>query len=208
MKHWLAFILPGLLLGCSVSTDDNMSFYQQNAQGKKQITQDNMPVSAINDLVKVMTNSLIKSSDYVSPKTPVAVASFVDLSDLESTHWLGNQLSESVIYELQHHGLKVVDFKTTGYIRVTPKGDFVQTRNWQQLPSRQIIDYVVTGTMTKQDGGVLVNTRIVGMKSNIVVATAQAFVPDWVMGEQYSQHQNVKLHKGKIVRDSSTEQQQ
>lgn len=206
MKHWLAIVLPSLLVACSSSDSDTQGYYANEQANTHKITMETMPVHAINDVVKVMTNNLIKSSDYVSPKTPVAVASFVNLDDLESTHWLGNQLAESLVYELQHHGLKVIDYKTTGNIRVTPEGDFVQSRDWQQLPSRQLIDYVVTGTMTKQDGGVLVNARIIGMKSNVVVATSQAYIPDWVIGEEISHQQNVKMQNGKIYRDANAGQ--
>ncbi|GLX82713.1 FlgO family outer membrane protein [Thalassotalea eurytherma] len=207
MKPWLAITLPCLLMACSSSEQENQDYYQTDDSNHQQITAANMPVHAINDVVKVMADNLVKSSDYVSPSTPLAVASFVNLDDLESTHWLGNQLSESLIYELQHHGLKVVDFKTTGNIRVTKTGDFVQSRDWQQLPSRQIIDYIVTGTMAKQDGGVMVNARIIGMKSHIVVATSQAYIPDWVVGEQISKQQNVKLINGKLVRESQQPQE-
>ena len=207
MKPWLAITLPCLLVACSSSEQENQDYYQTDDSNHQQITAENMPVHAINDVVKVMADNLVKSSDYVSPSTPVAVASFVNLDDLESTHWLGNQLSESLIYELQHHGLKVVDFKTTGNIRVTKNGDFVQSRDWQQLPSRQIIDYIVTGTMAKQDGGVMVNARIIGMKSHIVVATSQAYIPDWVVGEQISKQQNVNLINGKLVRESQPPQE-
>ncbi|QOL25350.1 hypothetical protein LP316_13765 [Thalassotalea sp. LPB0316] len=206
MKHWLAIALPSLLVACSSSQQPTSAYYAHEQLPSEQITTANMPVHAINDVVKAMANNLVKSSDYVSSKTPLAVASFVNLDDLESTHWLGNQLAESLVYELQHYGLTVIDYKTTGSIRVTPEGDFVQSRDWQQLPARQLIDYVVTGTMTKQDGGVLVNAKIIGMQSHVVVATSQAYIPDWVIGEQISQQQNVKMQNGKLYRDSQAVQ--
>lgn len=145
---------------------------------------------------------MLESSSFVTPKTPVAIASFVNLHDVESTNWLGNQLSESFIHELQRHGLIVVDFKTTGHIRVTEDGDYVFSRDWKELPERQIIDYIVAGTMMEQEGGIIVNARMIGMQSRVVVATAQSYIPNWVLGDQLTKNENVKMKDGMIIRDS------
>jgi TolB-like protein len=184
-------------------TDDD-DFYYKNQQVKGEIDSFELPRHAINDVVKGLAFQMLESSSFVNTKTPVAVASFVDLKDLESTNWLGNQLSESFVHELQRHGLLIVDFKTTGNIRVTKNGDYVFSRDWQELPERQIIDYVVTGTMTEQADGVIVNARMIGIQSKVVVATAQAFIPAWVIGDEFIQQQNVnnnvKMKDGMIIR--------
>ena len=150
---------------------------------------------------------MLESSAFVNPKTPIAVASFVDLKDLESTNWLGNQISENFVHELQRHGLVVIDFKTTGHIRVTKEGDYVFSRDWKELPERQIIDYVVAGTMMKQENGVIINARMIGMQSRVVVATAQSFIPNWVIGDNAlnkgSESDNVKMKDGLIIRNST-----
>jgi TolB-like protein len=104
---------------------------------------------------------------------------------------------------MQRHGLVVIDFKTTGHIRVTEDGDYVFSRDWKELPERQIIDYVVTGTMMQQEAGVLVNARMIGMQSRVVVATAQSFIPAWVVGDDFKNDDNVKMKDGMIIRDSA-----
>ena len=207
MKKWLLFMLVPALVSCSNmtalnSTTANDDFYRVAHQDKGEIDSFNLPRHAINDVVKGLAYQMLKSSTFVTPKTPVAVASFVDLKDLESTNWLGNQLSENFVHELQRHGLIVVDFKTTGHIRVTKEGDYVFSRDWKELPERQIIDYVVTGTMMEQEGGIMVNARMIGMQSRVVVATAQSFIPDWVIGEQVDKDENVHMKDGMIIRDS------
>ena len=202
MKKWI--ILPILLSLTSCSMTDDDDFYYKNQQVKGEIDSFELPRHAINDVVKGLAFQMLESSSFVNTKTPVAVASFVDLKDLESTNWLGNQLSESFVHELQRHGLLIVDFKTTGNIRVTKNGDYVFSRDWQELPERQIIDYVVTGTMTEQADGVIVNARMIGIQSKVVVATAQAFIPAWVIGDEFIQQQNVnnnvKMKDGMIIR--------
>ena len=189
-------------MSCSVQTK-NEDFYGSSHAAKQEIDSLALPRHAINDVVKGLAYQMLESSTFVNPKTPIAVASFVDLKNLESTNWLGNQLSESFVHEMQRHGLVVIDFKTTGHIRVTKDGDYVFSRDWKELPERQIIDYVVTGTMMQQESGILVNARMIGMQSRVVVATAQSFIPAWVVGDDFNRHENVKMKDGMILRDSA-----
>ncbi|XPF93777.1 FlgO family outer membrane protein [Colwellia sp. RE-S-Sl-9] len=201
MKKWLIPLLLPTLLSCTSTKDEN--FYKSTHVDQSEINSFELPKHAINDVVKGLAYQMLESSSFVSPKTPIAVASFVDLKDLESTNWLGNQLSENFIHELQMHGMVVIDFKTTGHIRVTKDGDYAFTRDWKELPERQIIDYVVTGTMMEKDGGVMVNARMIGMQSRVVVASAQSFIPAWVLGETLNNNETVNIKDGLIIRDST-----
>jgi TolB-like protein len=199
MKSWLLVLLVPMLVSCSMNSSED-DFYRISHQDKDEIDSYELPKHAINDVVKGLAYQMLESSSFVNPQTPIAVASFVDLQDLESTNWLGNQISENFIHELQRHGLIIVDFKTTGHIRVTKDGDYVFSRDWKELPERQIIDYVVTGTMMKQETGIMVNARMIGMQSRVVVATAQSFIPNWVIGDDLQQIENVRMKDGMIIR--------
>ena len=167
MKNWLILLLlPTLLpvlLSCSNSVKED-NFYKIKQADKGQIDSYNLPKHAINDLVKGLAYQMLKSSAFVNQKTPVAVASFVNLNDLESTNWLGNQIAENFVHELQRHGLVVIDYKATGHIRVTKEGDYVFSRDWKELPERQIIDYIVAGTMMEQEDGIINNARMIGIQ--------------------------------------------
>ena len=199
MKKWLIPLLLPTLLSCSsLIQEDN--FYKSEQVDQGEIDSYNLPKHAINDLVKGLAYQMLESSSFVNAKTPVAIASFVNLKDLESTNWLGNQIAESFVHELQRHGLVVIDFKTTGHIRVTKEGDYVFSRDWKELPERQIIDYVVAGTMMEQEDGIIINARMIGIQSHVVVATAQSFIPMWVLGEEKSHNENVKMKDGMIIR--------
>lgn len=199
MKKWLIPLILPALLSCETTNDDG--FYQSTHIEKGEIDSHDLPRHAINDVVKGLAFQMLASSSFVNAKTPVAVASFVDLKDLETTNWLGNQLAESFVHELQRHGLVVIDYKTTGHIRVTKTGDYVFSRDWQELPERQIIDYVVSGTMVEQENGILVNARMIGIQSKVIVATAQSFIPSWVLGDEMSHSEKVKMKDGMIIRD-------
>ncbi len=201
MKKWLLPLILPALLSCEANNNDG--FYQSTHIEKGEIDSYELPRHAINDVVKGLAYQMLTSSSFVNAKTPVAVASFVDLKDLETTNWLGNQLAESFVHELQRHGLVVIDYKTTGHIRVTKEGDYVFSRDWQELPERQIIDYVVSGTMVEQENGILVNARMIGIQSKVVVATAQSFIPAWVLGDEMSHSEKVKMRDGMIIRDNA-----
>ncbi|QOL25940.1 hypothetical protein LP316_01080 [Thalassotalea sp. LPB0316] len=197
-------VLTGLVSCTSLEgNQDDYSYFDQKANDnststiEQTIDQDELPSHQLNTIVAGLTEQMLEKSSFVTASTPVAVASFVNLSDLESTNWLGNQLAESFMHHLQQNGLIVVDFKSTGFFRVTPEGDFVFSRNYEELSQRQIIDYVVTGTMVEQANGYIVNARMIGMMSHVVVASSQTFIPRWAMGKEVDMQQ-------KVVKDGIT----
>ena len=201
MRKWLIPLLLPTLLSCS-NTGSKDSFYKIEQTDKSEIDSYNLPKHAINDLVKGLAYQMLANSSFVNAKTPVAVASFVNLEDLESTNWLGNQLAESFVHELQSHGLVIIDYKATGHIRVTKAGDYVFSRDWKELPERQIIDYVVTGTMMEQEDGIIVNARMIGIQSHVVVATGQSFIPKWVVGAEKNNGEHVIMKDGMMIRSN------
>jgi TolB-like protein len=159
----------------------------------------------IGDYVKNMAQDLISNMEYVNNKTPIGVTHFALLdTDLQKTDVLGRQMAESFVHELHKFRVPVIDFKATEYIRITDDGDFVLSRDYLELSSSLPIEYVLTGTMTKHQGGVLVNARILGMESRAVVATAQMLVPFYVVdalipsdgSQQNGMRDGVRLSRG------------
>lgn len=125
--------------------------------------------------------------------TPIAVASFVHFdSTLSRTNVLGNQLAETFVHELQEFGLPVVDYKVTGAIRITPRGDFAFSRDVAELAEKQSIGYILSGTIIQKDDGVVVNARIVGLTSKRVVASAKAYIPGFILHKLYPNTSSVK----------------
>ena len=136
----------------------------------------------INHYVRGLMQDMVENLQYVNEKTPLAVSSFVFLDDdYTESSLLGNQISESFMHELHSFGVPVIDFKTTDYMRVSPEGDFVFSRDYLELNQDQTFNYVLAGTLVSHQGGVLVNARIVGLKSKAVVGTAQGFIPQSVV---------------------------
>lgn len=121
---------------------------------------------------------------------PLAVASFVNFdSTLNRSTALGNQLTESFIYELQRYHLPVTDYKLTGAIRITPRGDFAFSRDASELSQDLGIAYILSGTLRRYNGGVIVSARIIGVNSKVVVTASESYIPGFVLAALYPHKQ-------------------
>lgn len=136
----------------------------------------------LNDYASQLAMKLMDNATRLTHQDMVGVASFVRLNhSLNDSTVLGNQLSEYLIAELQDFGLAIVDFKLTGGITVTPVGDFVLTRSGKALAKKVEMDHVVTGTIIEDDRGVRVNARIVSLENKQVVASADVYIPAFIV---------------------------
>lgn len=183
-----------LLSGCSTSSNveeqsvvasntETASVYKFPQSPRLSLTDEEIYNEAplqrnINFYVRGMMQDLTANIEKVNDKTPLAVSSFIylDGQDDESS-LLGNQISESLIHEIHKVGIPVLDHKVTDYMRVTEKGDFIISRDFNEITPNLAVSYVVTGNLVKHQGGYLVNARIVGIKEKNVVASAQSFIP-------------------------------
>jgi TolB-like protein len=139
----------------------------------------NVNFNMLSDYVAQMTMELhddLKNMDIINS---VTVASFVELdSSLNNTNTLGNQIAEYFINELQQFGIPVNDNKVTGYIQMTKDGDFAFSRNVAELEWKENIGYVLSGTMSRNDKGIVINARIIGLTSNKVIASTSKLIPN------------------------------
>lgn len=161
-----------------VYTEEHQRFFQQRHDQKNQPS-DEQPLSKdINFFIRGLMQDLVSNLSFVSDKTAVAVSSFVLLDgDYQTSNLLGLQISESLIHEVTKYGIPVIDFKATGDIEVTDSGDFFFSKDLSKLDGDLPILYVLGGTLVEQQGGYLVNARIVDVSSKAVVSSAQALIP-------------------------------
>ncbi len=160
-----------------------MAMVEMNEQPPKHVLDTKYNHKALRQYVEQMALKMTDSME-TTMVSPIAVTSFVHLdSTLKRTNVLGNQIAESFVHELQAFGLPVVDFKTTGNVDVTPVGDFAFSRHYEELTPVQNIGYVLSGTMIERDGGYVVNARIVGVKSKVVLASARGYIPAFIVSD-------------------------
>jgi TolB-like protein len=154
------------------------SSYSNNEHNEdgKQISSSKLNV---NHYAKGLMQDLVENLQHVDSTTPVAVVSFVMLDgDYNQSSLLGNQMAESLIHEIHQFGIPVIDYKTTGFIRITEHGDFAFSKDYEELGQSLVAQYIFGGTMTKHKEGYLVNARVIGLESKTVVASAQNFIPN------------------------------
>lgn len=152
----------------------------------------------LSDYTEKLAMNLIENMQYVSQSSPIAVTSFVDLdNNLKTTNILGNQLSEGFIHELQEYGLTVVDYKHTGQISIAKSGDFAFSRDGHELGNYPDVKYVLSGTLTYNDRGVIINARIIGTDSKVVVSSAKGFIPAFIVESLYSR---TRIYQDGIIR--------
>jgi TolB-like protein len=126
------------------------------------------------DLQRDLTNTVIDG--------PIVVASFVYLdSTLQTTNNLGIQLAESFMNDLQQIGLPVSDHKLTGMLKVNAQGDFVFSRDTSQIWDDMDIGYVLSGTMLKNNRGVLISARLMNIKTKGVLASTSKLIPNMLL---------------------------
>lgn len=112
----------------------------------------------------------------------VGVASFVEFDDsLQQSNALGNQFAEAMATTLPQHGVEVIDFKLTRKITVSREGDFALSRDVRQLSEKAGMDYILVGTLVTTRRGVQVNSRIVSVRGQQVVAAASTLLPHLVL---------------------------
>ena len=145
-------------------------------------------------------DQLMERKSLTTLTEPIAVASFVDLDTLKDTNWMGLQIEESFIYELNRRGEVVVDFKTTGSIQVTPSGDFVMSRNYKDLSARLPISRILTGTFSRNSQGILVNARIIDLRTKMVETTAQSLIPQQYLSGASNSFGRASVNRGYLMR--------
>lgn len=157
----------------------------------------------LSEVVSKMADQLLYNFPKKYHNETIALTSIVDLNDHSVTNWLGQTISEQLIHELHIRQLRIIDFKLTGNIQLTNAGEFALTRDWTKLNKNVDVGRILTGTMSRNEEGMIFNIRIVNVDSNLVESTSSAFVPhNMFVGGQYD-YQSKKYYE----RDSRFVQQ-
>ncbi|NPA82036.1 MAG: hypothetical protein GXO31_05460 [Epsilonproteobacteria bacterium] len=172
----LSLIVSGSLLAASMLSAGNYPYHQKVQSYSYGLNAN--AAGYINQIVGTIADQLGQNKDFKNIKdTPIAVASIVNLENYKQTDKLGNVIEENLIHEMQVRGFKVVDYKTMPTIKVGAKGDYAFSRLLYELKKEQHINYVLAGTYTKYRGGIAINCRLIDLKTNVVVSSAQTYIP-------------------------------
>jgi len=136
-------------------------------------------IKNVNHYAKWLIQDLFSNLDSPDNSSVFAVANFALLdSDLKTTNHFGRQIHESVMHETNRTGFSVIDLKSTGRLQFTDAGDiFWHSEKIDEVSGDLDINFVITGTMTKHQGGYLLNARIIDVESNALMSSSQILVP-------------------------------
>ena len=135
----------------------------------------------IGEYVEQMATNMLESLNVPVETAVVGVASFVEFTDdLVSVNPLGNLLAENFIFELQQNGIPVVDYKVAQNVMVLANGDYVFSRNREQL-NMDVMSHVLTGSIIYNKQGLVVNARVVDLESKRVVSASKKVIPYFVL---------------------------
>lgn len=152
-------------------------------------------------VIWTLSDQLMNNNNTVTEKNPIAVTDFVYADAVKSPHWLSATLGHGVAHQLQQNGFTILDHKGMGVIQVTEIGDFARSQDWQQLSRQQNVDYVLAGIVTEHESGVWIQANLLGLRSNLVVASAEAFLSNEDMGDTLGKFETVRLKQGYLVRE-------
>ncbi|MGL4475543.1 MAG: FlgO family outer membrane protein [Shewanella sp.] len=132
------------------------------------------PTAVMDHLAARIVNDLVRHhKDYIFSKmmlvaTPVTVSEFNQSSDF------GRQLQQSLMTSLQQQKFNVVDINLAQSMRITPQGDFILSRDWQQLRDDALVEYVLVTTYSFNQSGMQVNSKIVNLAYQQLMSAAAA----------------------------------
>ena len=136
----------------------------------------------VNDYTDRLAHDLFRNMRNKKLNQPMVVTSFVNLDDtLQKTSKLGNLVSESLIGNIQAYDIQVMDIHLTGVVDITPTGDYVFSRNGDDIFYAGEISYVLSGVIVESERGFTINARIMDLKSKQIISTASTFIPSFVI---------------------------
>ena len=125
-------------------------------------------------------------------------------SNLNKTSHFGRQMTEAMIHEVHRTGFSVIDMKASGFMRMTESGDiFYESIDFRELSTSADASHVITGTLTKHQGGYFVNAKVVLLENKALVSSAQIFVPhDVVDAVMLEKKEERKVKKVEVVKNA------
>ena len=129
--------------------------------------------TSINDTVDKIAQQLLDTMKKNKNLGAVAITSFVDLHKLNKTTHFGRIMGESFFNALNKRGVNVMDFRGQKALSINADGEFFLSRDVKKLNSPIENSYVLVGTYSKIEEGVIINTRIIDNVNGRVIASSR-----------------------------------
>jgi TolB-like protein len=112
--------------------------------------------------------------------TTILVASFADLNELTVSTKLGRLIAEEAAEHLIQRGYRVPEVRLTSTLHVREGGEFMLSREIDDLKLKYQLDagVVLTGTVTSVGGTTYVNFRLIRLSDGIALAASDLELSD------------------------------
>lgn len=109
----------------------------------------------------------------VSRSGAMLAASLVNIDNLDESCSLGRVISEQIASRIAFHGFRVLEMKlrqNSVYIK-KGQGEFLLSREIQQISRDHDSAFVIVGTYTVAEGGIYVSIRVVDAVDNTIITS-------------------------------------
>ena len=157
-------------------------FQSSRAQGNSHYTS---PTKLFKTKVSFLVSELLQNMRSADKNGNIIVTNFIRTmvtgNSNISSEPLSYQLAEELTNQLHRTGFNVIDFKVTDSVRVTPKGDFMLSRDYIELDNNIDAQYVLVGSYDINSDGIVVYSRVVDIESKAVLATSSVLLEHYTV---------------------------
>ncbi|RZF92994.1 hypothetical protein EXT42_08110 [Pseudoalteromonas sp. CO302Y] len=184
-----------ILTGCSL------------AEEAKPVVSTNAPTArmaayTVNQYVADLSSQLSRIQGSYKGNARIAVTSFYMADGLGTRlasnqgNGLSQQIQESLMTQFTQLGFHTIEYRLENTLNLQPTADSILSRDVSKLRQRQNIDFVITGTLTRQQHAYIVNARLVNTKDQRIVSAASTEIPINVMwGNEKVQQRDGQLYR-------------
>jgi len=119
----------------------------------------------------------------------------------QHTKFLGTSLQESISTHLTQAGANILEIKSAKAIYLTPTSELILTRDGEKIDTHTLADYVITGIMTPNKYGIIVNAKIINLHNKEIVAAARQVIA--VDNSHNNKKQSSYVKNGLLYRHNS-----
>lgn len=179
MRVSILVLMALWLTGCMTTAEQ-----EQPIKTTVQVVRPVATQNSVHFYTERLAHQLFRSVLTIKPNAGIAIGTFTQIDTLELNETenhplrlLGLQLEDGFISASVAQGLRVIEFKTRQKLTIKDNQDLMLSRDVTQLSEKQNVQYFLTGTMTEQESGVVVNARLIDTTNNQVIAAATDYVP-------------------------------
>ncbi|PYE32797.1 hypothetical protein DFP83_105105 [Idiomarina fontislapidosi] len=90
---------------------------------------------------------------------------------------VSHELSELLYSHLAERNVQLIDFRAQNGVTMTSAGSTMLTNDKEKLNLHPQLDWVLVGTMSREEDGVMLSIRVLDRRSQSVLAAANHYVP-------------------------------